>query len=107
MTTVVVIAPVTLVIARVLQVDAVPLLIAEAMLSNVGGIATLVGDPPNILIRLGAGLPVQRLPHALAAHHRRRLGGGCFLLAYLFRGHLARRSRGEAEAERSLSPGKP
>ncbi len=55
-TTVVVVAPVTLVIARVLQVDAVPLLVAEAMLSNVGGIATLVGDPPSILIGSAAGL---------------------------------------------------
>ena len=55
-TTVVVIAPVTLVIARVLEMEATPLLIAEAMLSNVGGIATLVGDPPNILIGSAAGL---------------------------------------------------
>jgi Na+/H+ antiporter NhaD/arsenite permease-like protein len=55
-TTVVVIAPVTIVIARVLRVDVVPLLIVEAMLSNVGGTATLVGDPPNILIGSAAGL---------------------------------------------------
>lgn len=55
-TTVVVIAPVTLAIARVLEVDAVPLLVAEAMLSNVGGIATLIGDPPNILIGTAAHL---------------------------------------------------
>ena len=75
-TTVVVIAPVTLAIARVLEVDAVPLLVAEAMLSNVGGVATLVGDPPNILIGSAADLDVQRLPHPLAAHHRRGVGGG-------------------------------
>ncbi len=55
-TTVVVIAPVTLVSARVLDLDVVPLLIAEAMLSNVGGTATLVGDPPNILIGSAAEL---------------------------------------------------
>ncbi len=55
-TTVVVVAPVTVVIANVLRMPAVPLLMAEAMLSNVGGVATLVGDPPNILIASAADL---------------------------------------------------
>ena len=65
-TTVVVIAPVTLVIARVLSLPAAPLLMAEAMLSNVGGVATLVGDPPNILIGSAAHLTfVDFLSHAL------------------------------------------
>ena len=96
-TTVVVIAPVTLVIARVLQVDAVPLLIAEAMLSNVGGIATLVGDPPNILIGSAAGLSFNDfLAHSLPIIAVVWVVA-VLLLVYLFRGHLARRSRGEAE----------
>jgi Na+/H+ antiporter NhaD/arsenite permease-like protein len=65
-TTIVVIAPATLVIARVLGVSAAPLLMAEAMLSNVGGVATLIGDPPNILIASAAGLTfVDFLTHAL------------------------------------------
>jgi Na+/H+ antiporter NhaD/arsenite permease-like protein len=49
-TTVLLVAPVTLLIAERLDVPPVPFLIAEAMASNIGGTATLVGDPPNILI---------------------------------------------------------
>ncbi|MBI5845023.1 MAG: ArsB/NhaD family transporter [Deltaproteobacteria bacterium] len=55
-TTVLLIAPVTLVIARELEVDAVPFLVTEVMASNIGGTATLIGDPPNIMIASKAGL---------------------------------------------------
>ena len=49
-TTVVLIAPVTIIIARMLKISSIPLLMAEALLSDTGGVATLVGDPPNIMI---------------------------------------------------------
>ncbi len=49
-TTVVLIAPVTMAVAQTLRVSAVPMLIAEVLASNIGGTATLIGDPPNILI---------------------------------------------------------
>jgi len=55
-TTIVMVAPVTVSIADVVGVSAVPFLIAEAVCSNVAGVATLVGDPPNILIGSAAGL---------------------------------------------------
>lgn len=55
-TTVVLLAPVTLYVAAVLRVNPVPFLIAEIFASNVGGTATLIGDPPNILIGTAAGL---------------------------------------------------
>lgn len=55
-TTIVLIGPVTLLVAGMLRVSPVPLLIGEALLSNIGGTATLVGDPPNILIASAAGL---------------------------------------------------
>ncbi len=55
-TTVVLIAPVTLVIAQTLEVRAVPMLIAQALASNIGGTATLIGDPPNIIIGAHAGI---------------------------------------------------
>ena len=55
-TTIVMVAPVTVSIAEVVGISAMPLLIAEAVCSNVGGVATLVGDPPNILIGSAAGL---------------------------------------------------
>src|SRR3972149_4169680 len=55
-TTVVLIVPVTLILAETLGIRAAPLLIAEALASNIGGAATLVGDPPNILIASAADL---------------------------------------------------
>ena len=53
-TTVVLIAPVTILICEILGFNTRPFLISEAILSNIGGIATLVGDPPNILIASAA-----------------------------------------------------
>ncbi len=49
-TTVILMFPVTLVISRILEEDPVPFLIVEVLASNIGGTATLVGDPPNIII---------------------------------------------------------
>jgi Na+/H+ antiporter NhaD/arsenite permease-like protein len=49
-TTVIVFAPLTILICRILRLNPLTFLIAEAMMSNVGGVATLVGDPPNIMI---------------------------------------------------------
>ena len=55
-TTVVLIMPVTFVIAKEFDVDPVPFLITEVLASNIGGTATLIGDPPNIIIGARAGL---------------------------------------------------
>lgn len=55
-TTVLLVAPVTLLVCDRLGVPPIPFLIAEAMASNIGGTATLVGDPPNIIIAARAGL---------------------------------------------------
>ncbi|MBM0257343.1 ArsB/NhaD family transporter [Micromonospora sp. 4G55] len=55
-TTVLLVAPVTFLVCERLGVPAVPFLIAEAMASNIGGTATLVGDPPNIIIASRGGL---------------------------------------------------
>jgi len=49
-TTVLLIAPVTLLISHELKIDPYPFLFAEIFASNVGGTATLIGDPPNIMI---------------------------------------------------------
>lgn len=65
-TTVVLIAPVTILICNIIGVASTPYLITEALLSNTGGIATLVGDPPNVLIASAAGLSFDSfLTHAL------------------------------------------
>lgn len=55
-TTVLLVAPVTLMIACELEIPPYPLLFAEIFASNIGGTATLIGDPPNILIGSLVGL---------------------------------------------------
>jgi Na+/H+ antiporter NhaD/arsenite permease-like protein len=55
-TTVLLIVPVTLFICQALELDAVPFLITETLASNIGGTATLIGDPPNIMIASKAQL---------------------------------------------------
>ena len=55
-TTVLLIAPVTFLVCERLGLKPVPFLIAEVLASNIGGTATLVGDPPNIIIASRAGL---------------------------------------------------
>jgi anion transporter len=55
-TTVLLIAPVTLLVCDRLDVNPVPYLIAEVLASNIGGAATLIGDPPNIIIASRSGL---------------------------------------------------
>jgi Na+/H+ antiporter NhaD/arsenite permease-like protein len=55
-TTVLLVAPVTFEVCRRLELPAAPYLIAEVLASNIGGTATLVGDPPNIIIASRAGL---------------------------------------------------
>ncbi len=55
-TTVLLIAPVTLLVCDRLGISPIPFLIAEVMASNIGGAATLIGDPPNIIIASRSGL---------------------------------------------------
>jgi len=49
-TTIILIAPVTILMTQILEIPAAPILILEAIFSNIGGTSTLVGDPPNIII---------------------------------------------------------
>lgn len=49
-TTVIMIVPITLMVAKTLEISAVPFLISEIFAANIGGTATLIGDPPNIMI---------------------------------------------------------
>lgn len=55
-TTVVLMLPITFVVAKELGIDPIPFLISEVFASNIGGTATLIGDPPNIIIGARAGL---------------------------------------------------
>ena len=54
-TTVLLIGPMTLTICKLLKVNPIPFFMVEIMASNIGGTATLIGDPPNIMIGSAAG----------------------------------------------------
>ena len=56
LTTILLMVPITFLLADTLDVPAIPLIIMEIIASNVGGTATLIGDPPNILIAGATGL---------------------------------------------------
>jgi Na+/H+ antiporter NhaD/arsenite permease-like protein len=56
LTTVLLIVPITFLLADALDIDPIPLIVIEVVASNVGGTATLIGDPPNILIAGATGL---------------------------------------------------
>jgi Na+/H+ antiporter NhaD/arsenite permease-like protein len=55
-TTIILLAPVSILIMQLLEISPVPILILEAIVSNIGGTATLIGDPPNIVVGSKAGL---------------------------------------------------
>ena len=102
-TTVVLIAPVTILISEILGVSPIPYLVTEALLSNTGGVATLVGDPPNVLIGSAAGFSftdflIYSLPIVLVAW-----AGALLLLQYLFKKELSMQPR-DAQAVMELSP---
>jgi Na+/H+ antiporter NhaD/arsenite permease-like protein len=102
-TTVVLIAPVTLLICEILGISSLPFLITEALISNIGGVGTLVGDPPNVLIASAAPLSfndflVHSLPIVLVVWV-----GVMVLLQYLFRDELSIRPR-KVKAVMRLNP---
>ena len=55
-TTVLLVGPMTITIAAMLEVNPIPILLCQIFASNIGGTATLIGDPPNIMIGSAAGL---------------------------------------------------
>ena len=56
LTTVLLMVPITFLLADALDIDPIPLILIEIIASNIGGTATLIGDPPNILIAGATGL---------------------------------------------------
>ena len=61
-TTMLLLTPVTIQLAKVLDIKPIPLLISEVLFSNIGGAATMIGDPPNIMI--GSGLSPDKIAKA-------------------------------------------
>ena len=61
LTTVLLMVPITFLLADTLDIDPLPLVIIEIITSNIGGTATLIGDPPNIMIAGATGRRHQRI----------------------------------------------
>ncbi|MGL4854201.1 MAG: SLC13 family permease [Lentisphaeria bacterium] len=83
-TTILLIAPVTLVVASELGVSPIPFLMAETMASNIGGTATLIGDPPNLIIGSHANLSFSAFMINLAPFILLILGLYCVILYFYY-----------------------
>ncbi|RLF35400.1 MAG: citrate transporter, partial [Thermoplasmata archaeon] len=54
-TTILLVIPLTVEVAEMLDINPIPIMLGESILSNVGGVGTMVGDPPNIMIAFASG----------------------------------------------------
>lgn len=84
-TTVILVMPLTFVIAKQFEISPVPFLISEVLASNIGGTATLIGDPPNIIIASKAGLSFMDFIYNLTAPVAIILLCAVAILAFWFR----------------------
>lgn len=87
-TTVILIMPVTFVIAKELDINPIPFLITEILASNIGGTATLIGDPPNIIIGSAAGFSFMDFLNELTGIVLAILFVAIGLLTFIFRKDL-------------------
>lgn len=88
-TTVVIFGPLIILIARTLQVSPIPYLLAAALLSDTGGIATLVGDPPNLMIGSAAHIDFNTFFIHMGGIVFAAWISTIFALRYLFKKELA------------------
>jgi len=87
-TTVLIFAPITVLITRILGINPAPFLMSEAMFSNIGGVATLVGDPPNLMIGSAAGIDFNTFIIHMAPPVAAIWLITAFVLLFLFRNQL-------------------
>lgn len=101
-TTVLLIGPMTIAITQILEVNPVPFLLSQIMASNIGGTATLIGDPPNIMIGSAARSELCRLycQHRSGGTDHSGCGG-----SHLFPHVSGEPPRGVGEHGKSSHPG--
>ena len=102
-TTILIMAPVTILVCDILGTNPVPFLLFQTFFSNIGGMGTLVGDPPNIMISSAAGFDFNSyithlMPVALLAIPL------VFLLAMVLFPHILRKKPGEIQKVRKMDP---
>ena len=88
-TTVVIFGPLIILICQALRVSPIPFLLAAALLSDPGGVATLVGDPPNLMIGSAAGIDFNTFFAHIGFIVLCAWVGTVFFLKFLFRKELA------------------
>ncbi len=98
-TTIVLMAPMTVLVAEFLGISPIPLLISQAIFSNIGGMATLVGDPPNVLIGAAADLSFNDFLVNLGPIVAVLLFFTFLMLRYLFRKDLSDDQLDDARVE--------
>jgi len=87
-TTVLLMIPVTVAVFRTFRVSPLPFILAQALASNVGGTATLIGDPPNIMIGSAAGIDFNAFIIHMGPTIAISLVASLFLLKFMFRKDL-------------------
>ena len=87
-TTVILIMPITFFVAKKLDINPIPFLLGEVFASNIGGTATLIGDPPNIIIGSAAGLSFMDFVKVLTPIIAIILFAVIIFLTFIFRKNL-------------------
>jgi len=90
-TTVLLIVPITMSVFKTLKISPIPFIIAQVLASNVGGTATLIGDPPNILIGSAANIDFSSFIINMGPTIAFSLVASLFILKFLFRKDLAQK----------------
>ena len=93
-TTVVIFGPLIVLICQRMKVNAIPYLMAAALLSDTGGVATLVGDPPNLMIGSAANIAFTPFVQKMGLIVLVAWLGTLFLLRLLFKSDLAKKAEG-------------
>jgi Na+/H+ antiporter NhaD/arsenite permease-like protein len=88
-TTVLLMIPVTVAVFRVFKLSPMPFILAQALASNVGGTATLIGDPPNIMIGSAANIDFNAFIIHMGPTIAISFAASLFLLKFMFRKELA------------------
>ncbi len=91
-TTVLLLTPMLIYITRRMNTDPVPFLLSEVFASNIGGTATLIGDPPNIMIGSAAGLSFNDFILNMAPITILDLGIAILLIFLMYRGAFSKSS---------------
>lgn len=92
-TTLILVAPITILVSDILGINPLPILLAEILLSNIGGAGTLVGDPPNMLIGSAAGLSFNDFLSNLFPRILPVMVFAIFILRVIFRKELSEKPR--------------